>query len=287
MKPSRRGQYVDRPRPPEGPLPVLHVDGRAPAGARAFWQYRGLFVELATRDLRMRYRGMALGVWWSLLFPIVQIAIYYFAFVYVLGVSPTDRYLLFVTIGIVHWSFLSGVATVSPMTVVNHFDLADKVRFPRLILPWALTAAAFVQHCLMLVALAAVFPFLGGGAWWGLWMYLPVMLLAVVFAAGVAMLLSAVTVFFRDLDQLVSLAMAALFFVSPVVYRFERLPWNVQYVLSLSPFYAFLEGFKAVLFDQRAPVPGHWAIMVGWAVVAWVAGWAVFSSLERRFTDVV
>lgn len=252
---------------------------------RDLFAYRELVRALTLKELHLRVRGTALGMAWHLLTPLAQIGVYYFAFAVVLRVSSVDRLGLFITLGIVHWTFMSQTLTMGTGTVHRHASLIDKVAFPRLTLPVSLAAAGLIQHLLMLAALVPFFLTLGGEVTGWMALYLPILALTVLFTAGAAMLLSALAVFFKDLEQITGIALSVAFFLSPVVYTFTSLPARIQYVLLLNPFAAYLDGMRAALFYGQNPPLGTWVLMVGWAVVAVAAGWTVFRRLEARFTE--
>jgi lipopolysaccharide transport system permease protein len=256
------------------------------------WRYRELVFNLTVRDLKLKYKRSTLGVAWSLLNPLLMMAIYTAVFSVFLGAVKAHNYWALVLIGLLAWLFFANALGSATVSFVQGGNLISKVYFPVEALPIASVLANFVNFLIMLavllvVLLAARMP-LGASL-----VLLPVILAAqLVFTLGLSLLVASLTVYFRDLEHLITLALTALFYVSPILYPLDpkALPAGAaKYipVLSLNPLSWFLENYHAVLYYGTWPDPTRFALMLAAAVVALVGGYALFLRLRARLPEEV
>lgn len=250
---------------------------------RRVWTYRELAWGLAWAQLRVGRRGALLGPLWSIINPLVLILIYFLAFRYVLGYRPVENYPLFLTVGVLHWNMFHGFFTGACPVVRTESKILDRAAFPRLVLPWSHGLTLLGEQVFALLALAFVFPFLGGSVWWGTALYVPVLALALLFGMGATLTLSAWSVFFPDLQEITAILFRLAFFVSPVAFRFDRLSPHWQAVLAWNPFTPFLTAFRAVLYSHQLPGTSTWLAMLGWASLSLALGLLVFRGREPHF----
>jgi ABC-type polysaccharide/polyol phosphate export permease len=264
---------------------------------------RELLANLTLRELRGRYKRSVLGWGWSLLNPLTSIAIYWLVFGVFLNVAPPTgepsgltSFPLFLMCGLLPWSFFQTAVEGSTETLIGNGNLIKKVYFPREILVISATASMLVTLfvelgvliLLMLIAGNMVIP------------WIPVLLFVIainfVFALGLAMLVSVLNVYFRDVKHFVSLAMKILFYTVPIVYPLSLVPkekqvggWTipVRQIYELNPLVPMLGFYRDVLYDLRFPDLGSLAYVVGWSAVLLWFGWWVFSRLEPRLAEEV
>lgn len=250
------------------------------------WAYRDLVRHLVHRDLRLRYKGSALGVAWSLVNPLVLAGVYTFAFAYVIKLQ-IDRFPVFLLLGLLPWTFFTGALGQGTGAVADNAPLVRKVRFPRAVLPVASTLAQFVMFALAYVVFVPLSLALGTSLSIA-WLALPlVMALQVVFTAGVSLLAATGYVFFRDIRHLIDVGIQFLFWLTPIVYSVELVPERLRTLVMLNPLAAFVTAYRDAVLHGRVSEPLVWVVMVVSTVVAAVAGTAVFSRYERRFGELV
>jgi ABC-2 type transport system permease protein len=206
------------------PLTLVIAPHRSvPARLQAVWRYRELLVGLIRKELKVKYKDSSLGFLWSMLNPAMYLVVFYVVFQVILG-SGIPYFTVFLLSGLLAWNLFSGSLMGATGSVVGNGALVNKVYFPREILPLASVGATLVHFCLQVLVLMAaltVFRYDVDLAYLSL---APVaVLVLLVLAAGLAVLLAALNVYFRDLQHLMELVMLAWFWMTPIVY-----PWQLQ-----------------------------------------------------------
>lgn len=253
--------------------------------AQGVVRYRELVRNLVLRDLRLKYRGSLLGVAWSLMNPIVMVGASTLAFKYILRVGP-ERYPFFVLIGLLAWSFFTNSANMSTRSVIDGAGLLKSVRFPRAVLPIATVLFNFAQYLLaMAVYLPIMFALYGVPLTGALAAFPLVVLLQVIFTAGIAMLLSAATVYFRDIRHLVEVSLSVLFWTTPVLYPLGQAGESLRTVIQLSPLSPFVVSYHRILFEGGWPGADLWLLTTGYAAASLVAGSLFFLRLEDNLGE--
>ncbi len=251
------------------------------------WRRRELVVLLAERNLKIRYKNAALGFIWSLLGPLFLIIIY----AVFLGILRFPLNLHVLVVGIISWHYLSTCANDSLHAVTGSANLVRKTAFPRLILPLSMVLANTVNFLLSGLVLAVFL--LSRGVEFGFSLaWLPAILLThMAFCFGISCFISALNVFFRDSEHILSVVLMAWFFLTPVIYPVELvlepgfLPPLLLYAYFANPMTGIVSAYRAVLLG--APFPFFRTALLSFAI-AWAAlplGFAFFQRLQVRFAD--
>lgn len=258
-----------------------------PALARAaadVWRFRELLALLVLRDLKVRYKRSVLGMVWTLLNPLLQMVVYTLVFSTILRIGVPD-YPLFVLCGLLPWSLLAVGTTGASTALVGNQSLIRKVAVPQAVYPLAVVGSKLADALLSIPALALLALATGRppGASWA---WLPLALAcAAAFTAGLALLLSSATVFFRDLRHLVELLFQVWFYVTPVFYPasfLEQLPVPaLRAVLAANPAAPIVRLFQESVYEGRSPGASTVAFAVLAALVSLAAGGAVFTRFEH------
>jgi ABC-2 type transport system permease protein len=254
--------------------------------------YRQLLVNLTVRDLKVKYKGSALGILWSLLNPLVMMAIYTLVFSVFLRAVRLPNYWAFVLGGLLSWIFFSSGLTSATASFTRNPSLITKVAFPIESLPLAGILAHFVNFLVMVAVLLVILVVAGLPLGLSL-VLLPVVLLAhLAFTIGLGLLLATVTVYFRDLEHLVALVLTAWFYVTPILYPLDpkSLPsgaGRLAPILMVNPLSWFMDSYHAVLFTGRWPDPKLFTLMMTTSAVALVVGYGVFTWLRPRIPEEV
>src|SRR6202142_3006578 len=248
--------------------------------------YGFLLSNLVLKDFRVRYRNMSLGVFWSLLNPLIMMAMMTFVFT-VLSRSKTPHFQVFVLCALVPFNFFTLAWAPSTHSIVENFNLIKRQKFPRAILPIA-TVLANCLHFLIQIGLLFGFVLASGYGVNRYWLLLPVVWgLEVVFVCGIGLLTSALDVHFRDMKYIVESANRILFWVVPIFYSFAVIPQRYHLIYQLNPVSAVVLATRNILLDGKAPPPSLlWKLLaVSFFVLA--AGAWLFDRLERKFADLV
>ena len=237
------------------------------AQLRTLVRYRPLIRSLVSRDLKARYRGSVLGFFWSFINPLLLLITYGLVFTYVLPArhSPAmEPYLLFFACGILPWTwFQSSLAEASGVLIAGG-NLIKKVLFPAEVLPVVTVFANLAQMLLALPILALFLLYEGRLSVGALWVVLPI-LVQLVFTLGFALLLSALTVHFRDIQSILGHLLHVWFFGSPILYYYGDLSGRMRQVLRFNPMTHILVSYQQALFEGSFH---HGPGLLGAAVVA-------------------
>lgn len=258
---------------------------RLAGSLRRLWRFRELLVLLVQRDLKVRYKRSVLGMAWTLLNPLMQMGVYTLVFSTIMRVD-IPAYSLFLLAGLLPWTLISISMTAAAHALLVNQELIRKVAVPQTVYPLALVGSKLVDMLLSLVPLALLAVLLGRPP--GLaWAFLPVaMLVLVVFTSGLALLLSSLTVFYRDVRHLTEVLVQIWFYVSPVLYPvsyLEKLPYEwLQTVFQLNPATPVIQLFHHALYHETFPGLALVLRASGSALVAAALGLAVFLHNEHN-----
>ena len=255
-------------------------------------RYRALIQTLVVRDLKARYRGSVLGFFWSFFNPALLLFIYTFVFTKVLPSShPPDMepFALFMFCGILPWTWFSSSLLESSNTLIAGGNLIKKVLFPAEVLPIVTVLANMVHFFLGLPILAAFVIYYQRPVDPVELLWFPVIVLVqLVLTTGLAMFLSALTVHFRDLKDLLGNILTLWFFATPIIYSIEMAPPDMRPWLNLNPMTHLMRSYQEVLFFEGPLGHQKWLAGLGVAsVVVFLAGYFVFDRLRDSFAEEV
>jgi ABC-type polysaccharide/polyol phosphate export permease len=254
---------------------------------RELRHHRDLLLMLTWRDIRIKYKQSVMGFMWALLMPTLIVSA---GLVVKLGLSrvsgrPVEvTQLATVTLKALPWAFFVGAIRFATTSLTSNMSLVTKIAFPRAVFPLASTLSAAFDFAVASVIVVVVLLVAHVGASLML-LWVPVLLaLLAVQVSGLALLLSAANLFFRDVKYLVEVVITFAIFFTPVFYEVEMFGrWGK--LLMLNPVAPVLEGLNAAVVHQRAPDPAWTAYAAGWALVMMLVGPTVFQRLEPRFAE--
>jgi ABC-2 type transport system permease protein len=251
----------------------------------SLYRYRGLLKALVLKDLKLKYRGSVFGFLWSLANPLLMIVVYTLAFTMILGIR-TEMFVFYLMLGQLAWTFFASSTMMSTGSIVDNTGLLRTVQFPRAILPIATVLFNFAQY---LLTVAVFLPTML--VWYRIPLVEPMILLPAVlvlhvaFTIGIALILATATVFFRDVRHLVEVALAVVFWTTPIVYELDRVPERLRLLILLSPMSPFVVAYQKLFFFREWPDATVWLIATTYGVGAFVIGGALLLAFEDRFTE--
>lgn len=252
---------------------------------REVFAYRQMIFRLVKRDLRGRYKGSVLGFLWTFLNPLLQLVVYSLVFSAIMRVG-IDNYYIFLFVGLVPWLFFSSCLTGGASCIWQQQDLVKKIYFPREVLPVSFVISQFVNMLLTFIVIFIVLFVSGQGVNPAALLFLPVvMFVELVLALGITMVLSGLTVYFRDLEYIFSIISMAWMYLTPVMYSVDMVPAEYERLFYLNPMTMIIIAYRDILYYQQIP---HLRTLVsGFAVgvVIFATGWFVFSRLKRNFAE--
>jgi lipopolysaccharide transport system permease protein len=255
---------------------------------RELWRYRDLAVQLAARDVTVRYRQTALGAAWAVLQPVGFMVVFSLFFGSLAGISSDGLpYALFSLSGLVPWTFFSTVMILGADSLVVNAPLVSKIYFPRIFLPAGTVAAGLVDFAISFVILIAILVICGYDPTWRIIIVVPLLVMLIAITVGVTSGLAAVNVRYRDVRYVVPFLVQLWLFATPIAYPSSLLssPWKT--ISAINPMVGVVEGFRwAVVGHVPAPI-ALIAVSTGSAIVLLIAGLAYFDRVERGFADVI
>jgi lipopolysaccharide transport system permease protein len=210
--------------------------------------YRDLIFFLVWRDIKVLYAQTILGYFWAILVPLIQIIIFTIIFGKIARVSTDEiPYLLFSSVAIIPWTYISQAMTASSQSLVTGANLLGKVYFPRLIFPITPVLAKLVDFGISMVLIFAICLYYKIMPTWNLLLFPLFILIMISISAGVGLWLSAMAIRFRDVRHAMPFIIRMLMYTAPVVYSASSIPETYRFLYSLNPLVSVIEGFRACL----------------------------------------
>ena len=274
-------------------LPAITMDDRAAERPglertlRGLARYRHLLRNLVVKDLKLKYRGSVFGFVWSLANPLLMIAVYTIAFTQILQ-RGTPAFVFYLMLGILPWTFFANAIAMATGSIVDNGGLVRSVWFPRAILPIATVLFNLAQYLLTAVVFLPAMMVIYGVTPSSPMLAFPVfLLLQTLLTIGLALLIAVGTAFFRDVRHFVDVALAVLFWATPVVYETTQLSPRLQQAILLTPLSPYVTAYHDMFYYGRWPAGEVWAAATVYALVALVAGLWLIARVEDRLTEQV
>jgi lipopolysaccharide transport system permease protein len=256
---------------------------------RDLWNYRELFLFLSWRDILVRYKQAVLGVLWSILRPLLTIAVFSLVFGR-LAKLPAQGvpYPVLVFAAMLPWQLFAGALQESSNSLLGNTNLISKIYFPRLIVP---VSSVMVNLLDFLISLALLLGLMAG---YGCLpdariLFIPFfLLLALLLALGCGFWFSALNVKYRDFRYIVPFVVQFGLYISPVGFSSAVIPERFRLLYSLNPLVGIIDGFRWSLLRGRAQLylPGFWLSLL-LVLLLFLSGLAYFRRTERFFADVI
>ena len=252
---------------------------------KEIYDYRQMIFGLVKKDLRGRYKGSVLGFLWTFINPLLQLAVYTFVFQVVLKME-IEKYYLFLFVALIPWLFFSTSVVGGATCVIAQKGMVTKIYFPREVLPISHVTSAFMNMLYTFVVVIAVVIISGVAINPVAMLCLPViMIVEFLFALGIAMIVSAVTVYFRDMEYIVTIFVMAWQFMSPIMYDVGRVPESIRGIFMLNPMTPIIIAYRDVLYYSKVPELNTLLLAVAMGLMFLVVGFLVFGKLKKRFAE--
>lgn len=255
---------------------------------RDIWAYRELFVFLAWRDVKVRYKQTALGAAWAVIQPLFTMMIFTIFFGKLAGVpSGGIPYPIFAYAGLLPWTFFQNAITSSSNSLVGNANLITKVYFPRIIIPAAAVGAGLVDFAISFVILGALMLYYSVPLTISLIALPLLVVLTTLLAVAVGMWMSALNVKYRDIRYALPFLVQIWMYVSPIIYPVTLVPERWRWLLALNPLTGIIEGYRAALFPERT---FDWTMLaISAAITLALLIYAAFNfrRMEQSFADVI
>jgi len=253
---------------------------------RNLYNYRELLKSNIKKEIRGKYKGSFLGILWSFLNPLLQVAVYAIVFPYIMRVK-TPNYLQYLIVGIIPWTFFTTVINQGMITVRMNAGIIKKVYFPREILPISVALSGLVNFFISCIIILLFCIFGGIGVSWHL-ILLPVLaIIQFLFTLGIVFALSSINIYIKDTEYLVTFILSMLFYVTPILYNASLFPENMRWILELNPLAGIITSYRDIFMYHQLPALNTLLYLVGVTTVVFTVGLMIFRKLERGFAEEV
>jgi ABC-type polysaccharide/polyol phosphate export permease len=271
---------LDRPPPSDPELPIYDTAQVGPpwwTEAIELWRYRDLIAQLATRDIKVRYKRSVLGIAWTLLNPFLMMVVYTVAFRHLFGIN-SPGYPVFLLSGTLAWGYFSQTTVVAMYQLLGGGSLLTRIYVPRTVFAASATIAGLVNLLLSLVPLAIVMVASDVPLTVALvWLPLAILLLAI-FTLGVALIVSSLAIRFHDVADIYQVLLQAWFFWTPIIYPPSLIPGDQTWRLMSNPMAHLITLFRVPIFEGQPPDAATVIGASGLALLTLIVGWLLFTS---------
>lgn len=277
QKAPERAQYV-----------IEHTRGWSSLGLNEFWEYRELLFFFLWRDIKGKYRQMALGPLWIFIKPVISMVIFSIVFGEMVKV-PSDNipYPLFNYAALLPWNFFSTAVVTASGSLVGNMHLISKVYFPRILVPLSSALAGIFDMAVAFLVLLGLMVYYRVQITWTV-LTLPLfLLLAILLALAVGLWAASTNVMFRDVGFAISFGLVLWQYLSPVVYSSSVVPEKWKFLYYLNPISGVIDGFRWALLGTPPPPVLPLAISSAFVVVALITGAFFFRRTERTVVDLL
>lgn len=255
-----------------------------PTHLRDIYGYRDLILRLAWSDFKLRYKNSILGFFWSLLEPLLMLLVLYVVFSHLMKIQ-VEHYQLFLLLGIILWNFLDRGTSMGIFGIVGKPGLVQKVYFPRDVLIISACATALMMTALEFVVFVAFMAVFGVAPTAAVLYFPPIFALLFVLVFGLSLALSALNVYFRDVQFIWRVILQAGFFATPILYPITIFPADLQRLVMANPMARIITTSRDSVLYGAAPAAGDLAYVALAAVVFLLAGYLVFDHFEPGFAE--
>lgn len=244
------------------------------ARLRACYQYRDLFYELVTKDIKLKYRRSFLGYLWSILNPLLTMLVMVIVFSNMFRFD-IENFPVYLIIGQTMFNMMNEATTMAIWSITGNAALIKKVYVPKYIFTFSRVTSSLINFLFALVAMLLVFVWCRvSWNWHFLW--IPVIILQVyLFSLGLGLFLAQAAVFFRDIQYIYNVILTAWMYLTPIFYPLSQLPeWLSKAIMTYNPMYFYIQQFRCVVMEQMIPdiqliVSGVAAVMISLVLGLW------------------
>lgn len=252
---------------------------------KELFTYRQMIFSLVKRELRGKYKGSVLGFAWTFINPLLQLIVYTLVFSKILN-SGIEDYYLFLFVALIPWLFFSSCVSSGCGCIRTQGNLIKKIYFPRVIIPLSFVISQFINMCFSFIVVFIVLIVTGKGLNFHCLIYLPlIMLIEFIIVLGLTLLLSALTVFFRDLEHFIPIITMAWQYLTPIVYDVNIIPKKYLSLFRLNPMTPIIIAYRDILYYQTIPNLETIFSAALFGLVSIVFGYFIFNRLQRHFVE--
>ena len=252
---------------------------------KEIFTYIDMIKSLVKRDLRGKYKGSVLGFLWTFINPLCQIIVYTVVFSVIVR-TDLDKFYIYMITGMIPWLFFDMSLRQGSGCVRYQGEMIKKIYFPREVLPISCVTSNFVNMLFCFIIVFAVLFISGVGVSIKSLFFLPmVMMIEYVLALGFTLIVSAATVYFKDLEHIVTVILMAWIYLTPILFSMEIIPESVLWLFKCNPMTPIIEAYHDILYWKQMPAGNELLYSVVFAVVILIVGELAFIKLNDNFAE--
>lgn len=251
---------------------------------KKIYNYRELLKSNVKKEIRGRYKNSILGIMWSFLNPLLQLLVYAVIFGALLG-GNDPTYHIYICVALIPWTYFTTTITQAAFTIIGNGDIIKKVYFPREILPISVVTSGAVNFVISTIIILAFVIFSGIGISRYMILYPFILLVQYILLLGISFIVSAITVYFRDLEHIIGIILMAAFYGTPIVYKLEQLPANLQIVMKLNPMTHLIDAYRSIFYYHQLPNMKMLGILLLASIALTILGYYIFKKLQKGFAE--
>jgi lipopolysaccharide transport system permease protein len=248
------------------------------------YQYRELLKNNIKKDIRGKYKGAWLGAVWSYLNPLLMLLVYSFVFSKIMKIQ-IPNYTMFLFTALIPWTFFITTVSQSSLSIIMNSNLIKKIYFPREIIPISVVTSNTVNFLISCIIMLVFIFITRLGISWYILLFPLVLFAQYLLLVSIALILSSITVYARDLEHIVGVLLTALFYTTPIVYSMEMVPNEIRSILLLNPMTTIISSYRDILFYKQMPDLEKLFILIIISFISFVIGLKIFSKLQRNFAE--
>lgn len=250
------------------------------------YEYRELLKSNVKKEIRGKYKGSFLGILWSFINPLLTVLVYAIVFPYILRTNQ-DNYLIFLIVGIIPWTFFVTVISQGTTSILINSNIIKKVYFPREILPISVATSGLINFFISCIIIFVFVIFSGIGLSKYI-LFLPLIaFLQFILSLGIIFITSAINIYIRDVEYIVTFIVNLLFYATPIIYSIDMFPQKYRWVLNINPLATIIGSYRDILFYKQMPDFYMLGIVVLESFVILIFGYIIFRCLEKGFAEEV
>jgi len=251
---------------------------------KRIYNYRELLKTNVKKEIRGRYKNSILGVMWSFLNPLLQLAVYAIIFGALLsGGDPT--YHIYICVALIPWTFFTTAVSQSSFTIIGNGDIIKKVYFPREILPISVVTSGAINFVISTIIILAFVVFSGIGLTKYVILYPFILFVQYILLLGIGFIVSSITVYVRDLEHIIGIILMVAFYATPIVYKLEQLPSNLQTLMKLNPMTHIINAYRDIFYNQTMPNIRILLLLLLYSTLLTIIGYFIFKKLQKNFAE--
>jgi ABC-2 type transport system permease protein len=251
---------------------------------RELFQYRELLKTNIKKEIRGKYKGAWLGVVWSYLNPLLMLMVYSFVFSKIMRID-IPNYTMFLFTALIPWTFFTTTVSQGSDSIVVNGGILKKVYFPREIIPISVVTSNVVNFMFSSIIMFFFILITGLGFSWYILLFPVILLIQYLLLLGITFILSAITVYIRDLQHIIGVVLMAMFYATPIVYSLDMAPESFKFLLLLNPMTSIINGYRDILFYKQLPNMTYLAIIFVVSILLIYLGLMIFKKLQKNFAE--